>query len=185
MFRRSICRGGSSGHSLVQEITHVDSRGPDHALFREDFFSAVWDLQRSICVPNLKSLGAPVTRLWLAMQNAENWVVWGGQWALGVTGNVTIQRVYDFLFNFKGNYAAILYRFRDIASYLSKIAHFNPPHLHLASPLGVTTVEFRGDLWRQKTRVAGLSCVILCLTVLIEHRLVTDRHRAIAYTALA
>jgi len=45
----------------------------------------------------------------------------------------------------------------------------------------VTPVEFRGDLWHQKTRVPGLSCgvvcVILSIAVLVEHRLVTDRHR--------
>jgi len=42
----------------------------------------------------------------------------------------------------------------------------------------VTTVEFRGDLWRQETRVTGLSCDVVCvilrLAVLVEHRLVTD-----------
>jgi len=42
----------------------------------------------------------------------------------------------------------------------------------------VTPVEFRGDLWRQKTRVPELShgvvYVILCLAVLVEHRLGTD-----------
>jgi len=42
----------------------------------------------------------------------------------------------------------------------------------------VTPVEFRGDLWRQKTRVPGVSCgvvyVILRLAVLVELRLVTD-----------
>jgi len=42
----------------------------------------------------------------------------------------------------------------------------------------VTPVEFRGDLWLQKTRVPELSCgfvyVILCLAVLVELRLVTD-----------
>ena len=78
-------------------------------------------------------------------------------------------------------YVSILYRFRDIAGYLSKAADFDPPHLHSASPQGVTPVEFRGDLWHQKTRVTGLSCgvvcVILCLAVLVEQRLVTDRHR--------
>jgi len=57
----------------------------------------------------------------------------------------------------------------------------------------MTPVEFRGDLWHQKTRVPGLSCgvlyVILRLAVLVEHRLVTDgqtdRHRAMdsSYTA--
>jgi len=45
----------------------------------------------------------------------------------------------------------------------------------------MTPVEFRGDLWRQKTRVPevsrGIVCVILRFAVLVEHRLVTDRHR--------
>ena len=67
----------------------------------------------------------------------------------------------------------MLYRFRDIAGYLWKVANFDPPHLHLVTP-----VEFRGDLWHQKTRVPGLSCgvvcVILLLAVLVELRLVTD-----------
>jgi len=59
----------------------------------------------------------------------------------------------------------------------------------------MTPVEFRGDLWLQKTRVPGLSCgvvrVILRLTVLVELRLVadgqtdrrTDGHRVMASTA--
>jgi len=55
----------------------------------------------------------------------------------------------------------------------------------------VTSVEFRGDLRQEKTRVPGLSggvvCVILCLALLVELRLVTDgqtdRHRAMASTA--
>ena len=70
------------------------------------------------------------------------------------------------------SYSTILYRFRDIATYLSKVADFDPPHLHLATPQGVTSVEFRGDLWQWKTRVPGLSCgficVILRLAVLVE-----------------
>ena len=47
----------------------------------------------------------------------------------------------------------------------------------------MTPVEFRGDLWHQKTRVPGVSCgvvyVILRFAVLVERRLVTDtdRHR--------
>ena len=80
--------------------------------------------------------------------------------------------------------------YRDIAGYLSKVADFDPPHLHLAPPQGLIPVEFRGDLWHQKTRIPGLSrgcCVILRLAVLVEHRLVTDGqtdgHRAITYTA--
>jgi len=53
----------------------------------------------------------------------------------------------------------------------------------------VTPVEFRGDLWHQKTSVPVLSCgavcAILCLAVLVELRLVadTDGHRPMASTA--
>ena len=42
----------------------------------------------------------------------------------------------------------------------------------------MTPVEFRGDVWLQKTRFPGLSCgvvrVILRLAVLVELRLVMD-----------
>jgi len=38
----------------------------------------------------------------------------------------------------------------------------------------MTPVEFRGDLWLQKTRVPGLSCGVVCvilrLAVLVELR---------------
>jgi len=92
---------------------------------------------------------------------------------------------------------SILYRFRDIAGYLSKVADFDPPRLHLSPPQLVIPVEFRGDLWHQKTRVpvlsCGVICVILCLPVSVEHRLVadgqtdrqTDGHRLMASTAYA
>ena len=74
---------------------------------------------------------------------------------------------------------------------MSKVDDFDPSHLHLAPPQEVIPVEFRGDLWLQKTRLPGLSCGVLCgilrLAVLVEHRLVTDgqtdAHRAMASTA--
>jgi len=77
---------------------------------------------------------------------------------------------------------SIFYRFRDIDGYLSKVADFDPPHLHSAPP-----VEFRGVLWLQKLS-CGVVCVILRLAVLVELRLVTDgqtdghrhRHRSMA-----
>jgi len=60
-------------------------------------------------------------------------------------------------------------------SYLSKVANFSLPHLHL----GVTPSEICRDLRHQKTSDPGLSCgvvcVILCLAVSVEHWLVTDR----------
>jgi len=64
----------------------------------------------------------------MAMQNAENEVVWGGYGALNVIGNVTIRlSTYDFLFDSNRNHVSILYRFQDIAGYLSKVADFDPP----------------------------------------------------------
>ena len=64
---------------------------------------------------------------------------------------------------------------------MSKVADFDPTHLHSAPPHGVMPVEFRGDLWHQKTRVTRLSCgvvyAILRLAVLVELRLVTDTDR--------
>ena len=119
------------------------------------------------------------------MQKMGQFGLWGGQGALKVNGNVTIpQSAYDFLLDFNRNYVSIFYRFRDIAAYLSKVADFDPPHLHSAPSQGVTPFEFRGYLWHQKTRVPGVSCGVVCviirLAVLVELRLVptqTDRHR--------
>jgi len=37
-----------------------------------------------------------------------------------------------------------------------KVTNFNPPHLY-----GVILLEFRRDLWHQKTGVPGLSCGII------------------------
>jgi len=62
----------------------------------------------------------------MAMQNGEIGVVWGSYGSLRVIRNVTIrQSAYDFLFDFNTNCASILYRFRDIAGYLSKVADFH------------------------------------------------------------
>jgi len=74
----------------------------------------------------------------MAVQNAENGVVWGSVLgALKVMGNATIRySAYDFLFDFNRNYVSVFYRFRyrptGIAGYLSKVDDFYPPHLHLA-----------------------------------------------------
>ena len=69
----------------------------------------------------------------------------------------------------------ILYRFRVIARFPSKVSSFNPPHL--------IQFEFHHGLWHQKTRVmrvmelsCSIICVILSLAVLIQYRSVTDRH---------
>ena len=72
-------------------------------------------------------------------------------------------KLLSFFYIYNRNHPCILYRFRDIASYLSIGADFDPPHLHLAPPQGVIPVE------------------------LVELRLVTDGqtdgHRAMTSTA--
>jgi len=57
----------------------------------------------------------------------------GGYGSPKVIGNITIE-IVQFLFDFNRNYVSILYRFRVIglASYLSKVANYNLPHLRLA-----------------------------------------------------
>jgi len=66
-----------------------------------------------------------------------------------------------------------------MASYLSKIADFIPPHLHLALAFGVIPSEFYHDFWCQKT--IGLRCFndpkFICFGA-------TDRHRHIVYYCL-
>ena len=57
-----------------------------------------------------------------------------------------------------------------------------PAHLYVEGD----PVEFRGDLWRHKTRVPGLSfgvvCVILRLAILVEHQQTdTDTGRWLQY----
>ena len=115
----------------------------------------------------------------MAVQNAENGVVWDSYGSLRVICNVTIRyRAYDFLFDFNRNHASILYHCQDISGYLSKVVDFNPPHLHLAPPVGGDHGQISGDLWRRKSRVTGLSCGVVCvilrLALLVQLRLVTD-----------
>jgi len=43
-----------------------------------------------------------------------------------VIRNVTFD-AHDFLFTFHTNYASVLYRFRQIASYLLKVANYGRP----------------------------------------------------------
>jgi len=102
---------------------------------------------------------------------------WGGLGRLGGTQghgqcHHSIKRI-DFLFDFNRNHASILYRFRDIARHLSKVADFDPPHLHLA-PLEEGDP---GRISRRSLASCGVVCMILRLAVLLELRLVTDRDR--------
>jgi len=55
---------------------------------------------------------------------------------------------------------SIFYCFRDIASYLSKVADFDPPHLHLASPYGLPRQNFAEICGLRKLESLGY-CVLL------------------------
>ena len=93
--------------------------------------------------------------------------------------NATIpQSAYDFLFHFNRNYVVYLSPFSRYSRLFVKSRRFLPTTSAFGALVG-GAVEFRGDLWRQKTRFPGLSCgvvfVILCLAVLVELRFVTDR----------
>jgi len=123
------------GHMQVctslQTDNHVSTPPLSFFTGRVPFLSPNQQCQST--VPNLMSLGSPVMKLWMAVQNAENGVIWGSYGALKVMGNAVIrQRAYDFLFEFNRIYVSIFYRFWDIASYLSTVADFDQPHLHLA-----------------------------------------------------
>ena len=76
------------------------------------------------CHWNLVSCHATVQKL-LVRQDLNK----SKSWSWGVKENE-----YDFLFDFNRNYASILYRYQDTAGYLSKVADFDPPHLHLVPP---------------------------------------------------
>ena len=100
---------------------------------------------------------------------------------LGVTqGRRKHSHSIEHIRDFKRNYASIMYSFRVIARFSSKVTNFNPPHLHLSPAWGLIPFEFRRELWCQKTRVTGLSCGVICvilrLAVLIQYRSVTDTH---------
>ena len=107
------------------------------------------------------------------MRSGAKCTNWGSLGHLGVTqGHRQCHHsiaAYDFLFDFNRNRASILYRFRDITGYLSKVAHFDPPPA-FGDPVG-------GDPGRVPGLSCGVVCVILCLAVLVELRLVTDGQR--------
>ena len=81
--------------------------------------------------------------------------------ALKVIGNATIrQSTHDFLFDFNRNYVSIFYRFRDIAGYLSNVADFNPPLLHLAPRRGLPRSNFAEIFGSRKLESLGYRVVL-------------------------
>ena len=95
----------------------------------------------------------------MAVRNAENGVVRGHSrsTAMSPFDRAHMTSYSTLIFR---NYVSIFYRFRDIAGYLLKVDDFDPPHLHLAPPYGVTPVEFRGDLCIRKLESLGYRVVV-------------------------
>jgi len=112
-----------------------------------------------------------------AMNGGAKCKIWGGLGQLGVTQGQP-QCHHTTSYSTLTETMRVSCTVFAIARYLSKFAYFDPPHLHLAPPQWVIPVEFRSDLRHQKTRLPGLSCVVVCviirLSVLVEHRLVSD-----------
>jgi len=50
--------------------------------------------------------------------------------------------IKHILIDFDRNYASVFYHFQVIARYLSKVANFNLPHLHLVPSLRMTAFQF-------------------------------------------
>ena len=55
----------------------------------------------------------------------------------------------------------VFYRFRDIAGYLSKVADFDPSHLHLAPPYGGPRSNFAEIFGVKKLDSLGYRVVLL------------------------
>ena len=87
-------------------------------------------------------------------------------------------------------------RLSCIARFSLKVTNFNPPYLHLSPPYGMIPLEFRRDIWHQKTRFlagtivwhylrdptfsTGFDTILECVR---QTERQTHRHTTTAYTA--
>ena len=107
-----------------------------------------------------------------AMNGGAKCRKWGGY--RGTQGHGSFDRAHSTLIE----KCVYLLPFSTYSQLFVESRRFSPTPPAFGVPIRVAPVKFRGDLWSQKTRVPWLSCsvvfVILCLAVLVEHRLVTD-----------
>jgi len=89
---------------------------------------------------------------------------WGGLGSYGspkVIKNIAIwYSTHDFLFDFNRNYASILYGFRVITLFSSKVAHFNPHHLDLSPRRGWSRSNFAVNYGIRKLESNGYRMAI-------------------------
>ena len=115
-------------------------------------------------------------------RRSQNWTRISCRWQTRATRCVTANVLQTYKADAQCDKLAIELRWQRLAS---KVANCQLPHsvnlypTCIGASIGVTPVEFCRDFRRQKTRVTGLSCGIVCvilrLAVSVEHRLVTDR----------
>ena len=68
-------------------------------------------------------------------ENAKSWVFWGVRGHPRSSETSPFDRAHMTSYStLIENYTSILYRFRVVARFLSKVNNFNPPHLHLSPP---------------------------------------------------
>ena len=76
-----------------------------------------------------------------------------------IESDTLLQLAYGFLLPTYSNFVSKMHRFRDMATYWSKIAENHIHHSHLARSVGVTHCEFFNEslYTLPETRIMGLS----------------------------
>jgi len=158
------------------------SHDPDHAPFRDDLISAGWDLLPLTYRRNLKFLTTPVMKMWEPVQNVQIGIVGALKGHSRSSAMSLLDRAHATSYSTLKS-ASVLYRFRDIASYLST-------HLTcIWCPCrGLSQWNFEDIFGVRKLESLGCLCCLFDPKFSCFGRTPTcdrHRHRAIAYTALA
>ena len=112
------------------------SRDPDHAPYKDDLSSAAGDL-----LPIQTKFEVSNYTYYEDMKSRAKCRNWGNMGRLGIIQGHRVMSPFDEAHTTSYSTStetvqSILYLFRDIASYLSKVADYNPPQLHLAPHRG-------------------------------------------------
>jgi len=151
----------------VHSCAHKNgSREQNDAPFREALLSIGWDYSYGQPVNQTRSLY--MFTHYEAMKGNEKCKKFGG--SPKVIGNIAIRTAH------MTSYSSILYRFRVIARFLSKVTNCTPPHL--------ITFEFHHELWCQSPRAIVRHYLRDPTFSRFDAIPECDRHTTSAYTAL-